>query len=294
VEAALATAQHLLDGATVDLLQVRDRERDAEVQLALARDVLTQRIRAIYEAGPARAVDMFLSAQSTSDLLSVNEFASHAVQADMDAVNDVRQGETKLSRMRAAVQRRRDALVHRQDTVSALTDAMQAQVSRAQTAAHQLGVKVGALEATKRRLAAAHEREAVTRGLVLQNDPSATQQALLALLGPNGGHGCTIPSGLRATGETLSGDASWYGQDFAGQATASGQTFDPSLFTAAHRTLPLGSFLRVHYDGRCAIVLVNDRGPYGNYNRIIDLAQAPAQYLGLGVGYVTADVLVPR
>ena len=53
-------------------------------------------------------------------------------------------------------------------------------------------------------------------------------------------------------------------------------------------------FLRVHYRGRCAIVLVNDRGPYGNYHRIIDLAEAPARYLGLGVGEVTADILVPR
>src|SRR5439155_12779512 len=117
---------------------------------------------------------------------------------------------------------------------------------------------------------------------------------LLALLGPSGGRGCAVPSGLRQTGQTISGDASWYGDDFAGQPTASGAIFDPSLFTAAHRTLPLGVFLRVQYDGRCAIVLVNDRGPYGNYQRIIDLAHGPAEYLGVGVAHVTADVLVPR
>ena len=133
------------------------------------------------------------------------------------------------------------------------------------------------------------------RETLLASGPAAASQArLLALLGPNGGRGCAIPSGLRDTGQSISGDASWYGGQFAGGPTASGAPFDPSLFTAAHRTLPLGSFLRVHYAGRCAIVLVNDRGPYGNYQRIIDLAHAPAEYLGLGVGHVTADVLVPR
>ena len=130
---------------------------------------------------------------------------------------------------------------------------------------------------------------------MLSSGPAAEQQAkLLALLGPAGGRTCAIPNGLRDTSRTISGVASWYGPHFAGGPTASGAEFDPSLFTAAHRTLPLGVFLRVHFESRCAIVLVNDRGPYGNYHRIIDLARAPASYLGLGVGHVTADVLVPR
>src|SRR5438105_1581690 len=52
------------------------------------------------------------------------------------------------------------------------------------------------------------------------------QDQLLALLGPDGGRTCTIPSGLKDTGQQISGDASWYGWDFAGQSTASGATFD--------------------------------------------------------------------
>src|SRR5207248_3231311 len=114
---------------------------------------------------------------------------------------------------------------------------------------------------------------------------------LLALLGPSEGKGCAIPQGLRDTGQRISGDASWYGGSFAGGPTASGATFDPSLFTAAHRTLPLGVFLRVHYNGNCAIVLVNDRGPYGNYQRIIDLAHPPAPDLGIGVAPLPATAL---
>ncbi|HCO04096.1 MAG TPA: hypothetical protein DIT48_12190 [Actinobacteria bacterium] len=55
----------------------------------------------------------------------------------------------------------------------------------------------------------------------------------------------------------------------------------------------LGVFLRVHFDGKCAVVLVNDRGPY-KPGRVIDLSQAAGAYLGVGLNQVTADVLVPR
>ena len=69
--------------------------------------------------------------------------------------------------------------------------------------------------------------------------------------------------------------------------------FDPRLFTAANRSLPFGTFLRVSYEGKCAIVLINDRGPYGRLERVIDLSEAAADYLGVGVSWVHAEILVP-
>ncbi|HEX6261387.1 MAG TPA: septal ring lytic transglycosylase RlpA family protein, partial [Actinomycetota bacterium] len=119
------------------------------------------------------------------------------------------------------------------------------------------------------------------------------QSELLALLGPDGGRGCDIPSGLRGTGSGFEGIASWYGWDFAGRPTASGAIFDPRLFTAAHRTLPLPSFLHVRHGGRCATVLVNDRGPFIE-GRVLDLSQASAEYLGVSLSHVEAEILVPR
>jgi rare lipoprotein A len=114
----------------------------------------------------------------------------------------------------------------------------------------------------------------------------------LALLGPNQGRGCDIPPTLRDTGQRIAGTASWYGDD---TITATGDPFDPNLFTAANKELPLNVYIRVHYNGRCAILLVNDRGPYG-YGRVFDLSEGAATYLGYwsaGVVWVTADVLVP-
>ncbi|WP_370435923.1 septal ring lytic transglycosylase RlpA family protein [Microvirga sp. TS319] len=91
------------------------------------------------------------------------------------------------------------------------------------------------------------------------------------------------------------GAASWYGPGFQGRKTASGERFSSSAMTAAHRSLPFGTRLRVvnEENGRSVVVRVNDRGPFA-HRRIIDLAQGPAQALGLtsaGTGYVSLHMV---
>jgi rare lipoprotein A len=78
------------------------------------------------------------------------------------------------------------------------------------------------------------------------------------------------------------GIASWYGPGFHGRMTASGEEFDTSEMTCAHRTLPMPSLVRVENldNGREAIVRVNDRGPFAK-SRIIDLSSAAADRLGV-------------
>lgn len=98
-----------------------------------------------------------------------------------------------------------------------------------------------------------------------------------------------------AKGFEEAGSASWYGQKFHGHKTANGEIFDMFRLTAAHKTLPLPSFVRVTNvtNGKSAIVRVNDRGPfYGN--RIIDLSYGAAKkldYHHYGVADVTLEVL---
>lgn len=92
--------------------------------------------------------------------------------------------------------------------------------------------------------------------------------------------------------EADTGLASWYGPGFEGSLTASGEVFDPYGYTAAHKTLPLGTRLSVSYAGRTVRVTVNDRGPYSG-GRDLDLSQGAAEYLGLtnaGVDWVEYDV----
>jgi len=94
------------------------------------------------------------------------------------------------------------------------------------------------------------------------------------------------------------GMASYYGRQFAGARTASGQRFDPDGLTAAHRTLPFGTQLRVTNPktGQSVTVTVNDRGPWHG-NRVIDLSDAAADQIGIrraGSGMVQLAVLSPN
>ena len=85
------------------------------------------------------------------------------------------------------------------------------------------------------------------------------------------------------------GMASWYGPGFHGKRTASGERFNTNALTAAHKTLPFGSQVRVTNErtGRSVVVRINDRGPYA-HGRVIDLSKAAASAVGIsGVGRVS-------
>ena len=101
--------------------------------------------------------------------------------------------------------------------------------------------------------------------------------------------------GGRAAG---SGNASYYGDELRGRPTASGEAFDPEGYTAAHRSLPLGSRLRVTNvgNGRSVVVRVNDRGPYAG-DRVIDVSKQAARALGMlggGTARVRLELLPSR
>ena len=93
-------------------------------------------------------------------------------------------------------------------------------------------------------------------------------------------------------GRMFSGMASFYGNE-SGRRTASGQRFNQSAMTCAHRSLPFGTRLRVTHGGRSVVVTVNDRGPFVR-GRVLDLSTGAARAIGLtaaGVGRVTAEVV---
>lgn len=111
----------------------------------------------------------------------------------------------------------------------------------------------------------------------------------------------TIPPAPTAQGLQIAsavvreGQASWYGPGFYGNRTASGEIFRPGTLTAAHRTLPFGTRVRVTnlWNGRSTVVRINDRGPFHG-GRIIDLAHGAASELGVtasGIARVRLEVL---
>ena len=130
-----------------------------------------------------------------------------------------------------------------------------------------------------------------------------------AAQGPNNSEATSYPSSSaqskpkfrRLAGKSAAyqvGTASWYGEDFVGKPTASGEDYDMYDMTAAHPTLPLGSYVRVTNlrNGRAVVVKVNDRGPVVP-GRIIDLSYGAAkalQFENRGLQQVRLDLVKPR
>lgn len=117
--------------------------------------------------------------------------------------------------------------------------------------------------------------------------------AVAALILAGAGGAC---SRLPRTGrpDSVTGLASWYGTEFHGRTTSSREIYDMNDLTAAHRTLPFGTYVMVTNleNGRAVVVRINDRGPFVR-GRVIDLSYAAARVLGL-VGPGTARVRLVR
>src|SRR5438045_7556393 len=97
--------------------------------------------------------------------------------------------------------------------------------------------------------------------------------------------GCALgatPAAAEETKPIQTGTASWYGPGFHGKRTANGERFNTHALTAAHKTLPFGTQLRVTNErtGKSVVVRINDRGPYA-HSRVIDLSKAAADAVGI-------------
>lgn len=105
----------------------------------------------------------------------------------------------------------------------------------------------------------------------------------------------TAKPGSRAAKTTMEGYASYYADEFHGRKTANGETFDMHALTAAHRTLPFNTRVRVTNtsNGKSVVVRINDRGPFKD-DRIIDLSLGAAKQIGMigpGTIWVELEIL---
>ena len=112
---------------------------------------------------------------------------------------------------------------------------------------------------------------------------------------PPPGLGLTAPGGPALGAPYQTGLATWYGQSFAGKKTSNGERFDPQAMTAANRKLPFGTWVEVRRvdTGSVVRVRINDRGPWGDSRKVIDLSYRAAQLLGfVEMGAVKVEVRV--
>jgi rare lipoprotein A len=145
----------------------------------------------------------------------------------------------------------------------------------------EMGNRAGALCVTLLFFAAGcvHQREQRARGPATGIETPLGGPDSAPSVSP--GAGSSPAPGGRA--EVQVGYATWYGGRLAGHKTASGERFDPSQMTAAHRTLPFGTWVEVKRldTGQSVRVRITDRGPFGHEERIIDLARAAAAKIDL-------------
>lgn len=257
-------------------LELRDRE-DATDD---ARDAFVERAVAAYKSGTTSRLALLLSAENVTDLLTYAEVTSEIAEADAEAIAELLESEEAAEAAQQSLDSRKQALIAAEAEAEALAEEAEVALSERNSLLADLSAEVEELERQARKAAEAAARPSV---------------ALLDLLSP-AGPAPGIPKGFVGTGVTFEGLASWYGPGFEGNLTASGDVFDSSLYTAASKTLPLGTWLHVEYNGRGVVVLINDRGPYVE-PRILDLSRGAAQAIGMehaGVGWVKAQILLKK
>jgi rare lipoprotein A (peptidoglycan hydrolase) len=255
----------------------------------------------------APRVYLQVTARKERDLMAHFRTARAAVAARRDqaetALDSLRTVERELATARAQL----DSVIAADDArLLALHRAAEQQAAERQAAEARRRAQAAAASAAAAAMAKARGAAGGGRGVgggggggspdggLLPRHKEATerQAALMAAYPfgvlPSG----PLPSSLRPTGQTFSGLASWYGGEFNGRPTASGAIYDETLWTAASRTLPLGTMIVVSRGRVRVLLLVNDRGPYVD-GRILDLSAAAAQALGVGVAEVSAEVVAP-
>ena len=289
-DALLARIAAQTDDAEHDqaaVVAAEGRQRSAEAALATARQQLQARAVEAYIYGLTRAAE---------NLARPNIYLEEAFKADQQAIATLRSARSTRVGAVGTAESARDASRAAQAQLETERAALEA------TIAHQDALDAQLQAAAAARKAATDAQAAANQAVVdrFENDPAARNRHRVATVsqrqtmgrwpfGPAGG----IPSGLKATGQVLTGPASWYGPGFDGRPTASGAIYDQEGWTCASKELPLGTILLVSENGRSVLLLVNDRGPYVD-GWILDLSHAAATALAHpGVGVVTAQVLIP-
>jgi hypothetical protein len=261
------------------------REQQATGALAAARRRLQERAVEAYMFGLTRSIE---------NLQRPNVYLEDAFKADQRAVADLRTTRSASTGAITRAESARDASRAVQTQLDAERDQLESTIADQDALDAQLQAAAAARKAAEAARAAA-DQAVVDR---FETDPAARTRHRVATVaqrqlmgrfpfGPVNG----IPPGLQATGQQLTGPASWYGPGFDGRPTASGAIYDQEGWTCASKELPLGTILLVTENGHQVLLLVNDRGPYVD-GWILDLSHAAATALAHpGVGVVTAQVL---
>lgn len=284
-------------GEQQDAAQARVAARARQAYIAAGRDPMADLIGGL-AAGSLRPL---------ADAELARRGAAAAVRAERELVEAAAQ-ESEATRLlqeraaafRAALRTEAEQVLATQDAARALLAQAERLLAEQEARAATKKAQAVALAANRVRLTSARAMldgvsasvtKALTPAQTRRSQTAAAREAPVLALVEAAGAG--YPQGWAPSGQVLSGQASWYGPGFVGNPTASGTPYDPERMTCAHKSLPLGTVLRISRGPLAISCLVNDRGPYVGA-RILDLSRAGSRALGFdGVAQVTAEILAP-
>jgi rare lipoprotein A (peptidoglycan hydrolase) len=266
-EDAISIAQRLSE-IEKNILQCYMEIDQAQAEVENARRKLDNRFRALYIEGRQDPLIQLMSSTSVTDFLVWYQSVMDVASSEVEAYRDLKTKRKHLQDVQDKLQAFKVEQAHLNETAD--TSALEAEIA----------LKQGQLAD-------------ISATLIAMQLPASYTPAP-ETFDPGRVYARPDENGFTRTGQVFSGYSSWYGQDFNGKATASGEVFDQYAFTCAHPTLPFGTYLRVTFLGRSVIVKVNDRGPFVK-GRMLDLSRGAAESIGLtGVQWVDCEIVVPR
>jgi len=240
----------------------------AEAEVDNAKRKLNDKLIYLYIEGRRDALVKLFGSRDVSDFVTKLDYLLHVASSEAGAF-----GELKTKRYK---------LMKYQDQLIVFKQ------KEAKLARNQDTTAIESIIAQKR------NELAEVNGSIIANELPATQNAAATDFSPNRVYEQPDENCFIRTGQMLSGYSTWYGNEFHGRPTASGEIFNQYAFTCAHKTLPFGTWLRVTFRERSVIVKVNDRGPFVK-GRMLDLSRGAAEVIGLsGVQWIDCEIVVPK
>lgn len=291
--AALAALEERIAVTEQRIRIQREAVREAEVALAEAQVRYDRHMVVVYKRGSVEAISLLLSSDTLSELVSNAEVLSRMAAEDAAIV-----AERNVAAAEAQYQAATLDDLHAQD--SALQSEERARLTSLERALDEQQRAIAHLDAEARevlrqarRLDADARTQWRSNSLPLGVPIPRIQVAVFPSSGPTYLASAYMPAAYRSTGERFSAVCSWYGNEFHGRPSASGQIFNEDDFTCASKSLPFGTVLALTNGDARIIVYVNDRGPFVA-GRDLDLSKAAARALGIsGVERVDVEVVVP-
>ncbi len=251
------------------------------VELEECREAYGMSLRSMYKRGDVSELEVILGAREIEEVWEDTAYFDRILKSEVDSLGLLEEKITELDMKRREL---RDRRAKRERMAESLdTESMERRIAELQDRLSEVDAGIRAMNGggPARRQPATQAPEqgwaVPAPGELLQRVPAMPPL-----------------SDFDRSGIVYAGYTTSYGEDFHGNSTASGVTYNMYDFTCAHRTLPFGTWLLVTFRGNQTIVQVNDRGPFVP-GRVLDLSFGSAQSIGLdGVQWTEFEILVPR